>query len=312
MATEEKQISDNPIILEENDDLDKKIKKLLPYVVIFIFLIFQISIFFIIQPTWIDILLFELIETGLLFCWLIINKPLKLKKRLLHSIEKMEEKGYVEYEKFDKTINCTDYSILNSNLPYAWGFFLNIILFWLYEGNFSERIWQYDFFICVLIITIVISFEGSKFRKDKIIVNPHNQTFIVRKNIRLFFYSKTKNIFPWTDVKFEIFHAYNSNNKEKLGFNELSESIQGERLIIHFLNQYQSYFEPSTKEYLETIPKAFKMLIEGDNLSKLSALKALSKYDYKLSQRKIISYSECIILALIEVILVMFTLKFLI
>lgn len=63
------------------------------------------------------------------------------------------------------------------------------------------------------------------FGRDKIFVNPHNQTFVVRKNILLFFYSKKKRIFPWADVKFEILprRIPDDDEEEIVVFNDLSE-----------------------------------------------------------------------------------------
>ena len=77
----------------------------------------------------------------------------------------------------------------------------------------------------------------------------------------------------------------------------------GEKLKIYFSEQYQSFFKPIRDDYLKIVPKAFKALIENDHMSQMTALKALTMYDKKISQGRKICYGICISIAILEIIL---------
>ncbi len=214
------------------------------------------------------------------------------KNRLLRTIEEMEEKGHLEYEKFEKTINCTYYGG-DYSLPFFWAdlFFCCALLLSKIDSSedFSDdtvMIVVYSILLIFVFYFLVINpIVENKKGIDKIIVDPHNQTFIVRKNTLIFFY-KRKRIFPWADLKLEVI-----------------PSRGGGKLKIFFSNQFESIVKLFHDDYREIIPKALKSLIEGDQMSKMIALKALSMYDKKVTRRRIISYSIFISIVIIEIIL---------
>jgi len=251
--------------------------------------------------------------------WWIPKLPEGKKNRVLQTIEKMEEKGHIEYEKFEKEINCTIYGIEDYILPFFWAnlFFCCALLLSKIDSSedFSDDTVMIVFFImlglfCFYFLAINPIVENKK-GIDKIIVDPLNQTFIVRKNILVFFYSRQKLIFHWVNVKFKIIPSYNPSreifntpDEEKLlVFNEVGEVYRGEKLKIFFSNQFESIVKLFHDDYREIIPKALKSLIEGDQMSKMIALKALSMYDKKVTRRRIISYSIFISIVIIEIIL---------
>lgn len=269
---------------------DINFKKFLIFGSSFIFLLIQFM-FILEKSTWIEILaidLFIVIFFGgfyLFFRWLINLDPENRKSRVLQSIEKMEEKEYMEYEKFERPINCTAYSIGQPIFSFLWGYLLIVLVYLQIEGHFSDTPWEVVLFLdlFILIVIIIIPVGMEKYRIDKIIVDPLNQTFIVKKNTLVFFYKK-KRIFPWTDEKIQVVPSYG-----------------GEKFKIYFSDEYQSSFKPSRDDYLKIIPKAFKTLIESSEMNKITALKTLSMYDKKISRGRRICYSICISIAVIEI-----------
>ena len=270
---------------------DISFKKFLIFSSLIIFLIIQIGLF-LEEVTWIEFLIIDisivLFSGGffLIFKW-IVNLPVSPKSRVLKDIEEMEEKEYMEYEKFEKPINCTAYSIGHPIFSFFWAYLLIFLIDLPIIGPFPESLWTEGFFMILFLFIILVMIPAGigKFRIDKIIVDPLNQTFIVRKNTWIFFYKK-KQIFPWTDVKIaDVWSRW------------------GDKLKIDFSEQYQSYFKPIRDDYLKIIPKAFRALIGGDQRSKLRALKTLSMYDKKISLGRRIGYSICISIAIIEIVL---------
>lgn len=272
---------------------DISFKKFIIYASLTIFLIIQIGLI-LEKVTWIEFLIIDistiLIFGGifLFFRWLFNQDLENRKSRLLEDIEKMEKKGHLEYEKFERPINCTAYSIGHPIYSFLWAYLLIPIVYFQLEGQFSDSPWQVGFFISLFIFIdlIIIPAGIGKFRIDKIIVDPHNQIFIVRKNTWIFFYKK-RQIFPWTDV---IIHMIPSRSG-------------GEKLKINFSDDYQSFFKPNRDDYIKIIPKAFKALIGGSQMSQTTALKALSMYDKKISLGRRICYSICISIAILEIVL---------
>lgn len=271
---------------------DINFKRILISGSLFAFFIIQIGLF-LEKVTWMGILVIDisivLIFGGIFFLarWL-INQPVSRKSRALDDIEKMEEKGQLEYEKFEKPINSTAYSIGHPIFSFLWTYLLIVLVVDLQIIEpFPESLWTEGFFINLFIFVdfILIPAGIGKFRIDKIIVDPHNQTFIVRKNTLIFFY-KRKRIFPWTDLKYVKV-----------------SSRWGDKLKFNFSDDFQSFFKPSRDDYLKIVPKAFRALIKGDHTSKLRALKALSMYDKKISRGRRICYSICISIAIIEIVL---------
>ncbi len=269
---------------------DISFKKFLIFSSLIIFLIIQIMLF-LEKSTWVEFLFIDIslvLFFGGLFLFIrwLINLPVSPKSRVLKDIEEMEEKGHMEYEKFERPINCTAYSIGQPIFSFLWGYLLIVLVYLQIEGQFSDTPWTVGFFISLFIFVdfIIIPAGIGKFRIDKIIVDPRNQTFIVKKNTLVFFYKK-KRIFPWTDGKIHM----------------IQSRWGGEKLKIYFSDDYQSFFKPSRDDYFNIIPKAFKALIEGKEMSKMTALKTLSMYDKKISRGRRICYSICISIAVIEI-----------
>ena len=293
---------------------------------ILIVIIFNVTFIFLEKPTLIEILSIEItlliVGAIILILWLrtkIPERPERQKNRVLQTIEKMEEKGHIEYEKFEKEINCTIYDIGDYYFSFFWAdlFFCCALLLSKIDSSedFSDdtvMIVVYSILLIFVFYFLVINpIVENKKGIDKIIVDPLNQTFIVRKNILVFFYSRQKLIFPWANVKFKIIPSYNPSreifntpDEEKLlVFNEVGEVYRGEKLKIFFSNQFESIVKLFHDDYREIIPKALKSLIEGDQMSKMIALKALSMYDKEVTRRRIISYSIFISIVIIEIIL---------
>lgn len=314
---DDEKMKEIPNLIDNNDDKSSYFKKIIP-IYLFIVLIVNVSLIFEETP-WYGILLLEIVLLILgaliLSPWWIPKLPERQKNLVLQTIEKMEEKGHIEYEMFERPINCTAYSIGNYIFSFVWAHLLIGMVYLLSKIGDSDDttmvVFSYIFFSFFFFIFVINPVGESKKGKDKIIVNPRNQTFIVRKNIVIFFYSKQKLIFPWDNVKFKIIPHYNPSEEvfntpdeeKSLIFNEVGEVYREDKLKIFFSDQFESNVKLIHDDYREIIPKAFKALIDGSQPSKMIALKSLSMYENKISRRRIISYSICISIVIIEIIL---------
>ena len=256
MKKEKKKI---PSFAQEIEEKSDPFFKIVIPIYIFIIIIANVALIFEKAP-WYGILSMEIVLLFLgaffLMPWWMDKLPERKKKRILQTIENMEEKGNIEYEKFEKTINCTFYGG-DFSLPFFWADIFFVVACFMSKMDFSDAAFSDDpigfvvnvslglFCFYFLVINPIVQ---NKKGKDKIIVDPLNQTFIVRKNILVFFISIRKQIFPWANVKFKIIPRYNSSreifntpDKEKLlVFNELPELYRGNKFKIFFSSQFES------------------------------------------------------------------------
>ncbi|MHA1746741.1 MAG: hypothetical protein ACTSWW_12130 [Promethearchaeota archaeon] len=274
---------------------EKETKKLYFGFMLLLVLVTQIALI-IDQPTWQIILVLEGVVVVIVamfgFVWWVISQPVDKKSRILKSIDEMEEKGHLEYQSYEGTIDCTAYSEGYDLISFLGIYFLIFVFFLdkqLFTGDAPPELITLYFFI--FFPFVFIPAVSIRWKTDRIEVDPRNQTFIVRRIVWWFFYSRNKHVFPWIDV--DII------NGPELPFPE-------KYVTFNFSPQFQTKFTPGRDDYHKIIPKYFLDLKNGNDELKMRALKVLTLYDTKLKKNRRWVYSIAICVALIEVLLLQY------
>lgn len=228
---------------------------------------------------WLHIVLIEAITLLLLFfIFIILYVIFPHKSRL---VKKIESRLSLEYENFDKIINCTARNV-GPLIFYSIFFYLFILV--AYIGTKSTGIpTEFTIFLSLFFLFYAIIVPAVMNNKYDIIkVDPHNQTYIVRNKYIFFFYGK-KQIYPWSDLEFDV--------------------IKKDKIQIVFAKHFSSCFQLSDDDYLQIMPKVFRALKSDNYLNISIALKALSMYSSKLKMKLIIAISLISYFAIMELVL---------